>query len=81
MANIKKADNSTFWDKLTAIFNERLKEMGITKYALCRDNNFSRSTCDRIVRGLRPVNVNTLIEYLDAVGLELTIKRKDDESN
>lgn len=81
MANIRKKDNQAFLSQLTAIFNERLKEMGITKYALCRDNNFNRSTCDSIVRGLRPVSVNTLIEYLDAVGLELTIKRKDDESN
>ena len=81
MANIRKKDNIDFWDKLTVTFTERLKELGITKYALCRDNNFSRNTCDRIVRGLSPVNVNTLIEYLDAVGLELTIKKKDDENN
>lgn len=81
MANINNTENSTFWDRLPIIFNERLKEMGITKYALCRDNNFNRTTCDSIVRGQRPVSVTTLLKYLDAVGLELEIKKKENESD
>lgn len=76
MANKKKQINQQFYDSLAEIFRNRLNELGITKYALCRDNNFNRRTCDVIINAYRSVNIDTLLEYLDAVGLELKVVEK-----
>lgn len=81
MPNVKNEPNHPFFKKLAKTFRERLKEIGITKYALCRDNKFSRQTCQAILTGERSFSLAVLLEYLDAVDLELKIVRKKPKRN
>lgn len=81
MANRKKDLYHTFFDEISYTFKKRLDELGITMYAFCRDNKLNRATFWRILRGQCSFSLNTLIEYLDAAGLELKITKKNERTN
>lgn len=78
MANIRKEINYPFFEEVAKRYEQRLNELGLTKYAVCRDNpQINRPTLDRITSGKRSLTLNTLIEYLDVIGLELKIVAKE----
>lgn len=60
------------------IFSERLKELGMTKYRFVREFPVgNQGTLQRILDGVGSTNVQTMAYYLDCVGLELTIQKKE----
>lgn len=77
MANKFKEVNKPFFEEISKIFRNRLKEMNVTKYTFCLRNGFNRNTCERILKAQCSFSLNTLIEYLDAAGLEIKIIRKE----
>lgn len=81
MGNYKKEINQPFLEKIAKAIRDRLKELRMTKYAFCRDNNFNRATCDRILKARYSFSLSTLAEYLEAAGLEIKIVKKDERDN
>lgn len=62
------------------VFRERLKELGMSKYRFVREFPVgNQGTLQRILDGVGSTNVQTMVYYLDCVGLELTIQKKKEK--
>jgi DNA-binding phage protein len=55
----------------------RMTELGISQYRMVRENDdFNLVTMQRLLHGVGPPSVDTLVPYLDTLGLELSITKK-----
>lgn len=68
-----------FFKEAAEIFNERLKELGITRYRLMMRNNVfhKNATYSRILNGEGGYNVSNLIELADMLGLDVVFKERE----
>lgn len=78
MGRKKQTLNHPFFDTLSKAYTDRLKELNITKYAVCRDWKLNRNTCDTIIKKHHSLDLATLLTYMDAVGLKLKIVKKNE---
>lgn len=81
MANKKKEINQYVLKYIGEAMTARLREKGMSFYSFWRSNGFSAQTCHRVFNGTTSCNVATLVEYLDALDLELKIVPKDGGGN
>jgi DNA-binding phage protein len=55
----------------------RMTELGISQYRMVRENDdFNLVTMQRLLHGVGSPSVDTLVPYLDTLGLELSITKK-----
>lgn len=81
MANCKKPINEYFLSYLASVMTARLKEKGITFYAFWKYNGFSPDSCKRVFKGRASCNIGSLVQYLDALDLEIKIVPKKNNAN
>lgn len=62
-------------------FNERLEELGMSKYKFVHSNSdyTTHPTLNRILRGDGSSNMNTVAHYADLLGLEIIIRKKEEK--
>lgn len=73
-----------FYKNAADIFNERLNELGMSRYRFMMRNGVfhKNATYSRAFSGEEGYNVSTLIEIADLLGLDVVFKMKDNnESN
>lgn len=82
MANYKKEVNTKVTGYIAQALKDRCNELGLTRYRIIRDDpKFSIQSAQRLFSGKDSYNVNTLAEWLDKLGLEIRIVKKDEGCN
>lgn len=67
---------------ISEVIQERMRDVGMTMYALCiKENLASRVTVRKVVKGESSYGIDVLAQILDSLDLELKITPKKHENN
>lgn len=68
-----------FPEHVAKVFQERLKELGMSRYRFIRSFPVTnQGTLERILTGVGSTNIQTLAYYADCLGLEVIIRKKEE---
>ena len=62
-------------------FNERLKELGMSRYKFINTyaDYTNHPTLTRMLRGIGGTNIETIAHYAELLGLEIIIRKKEEQ--